>query len=258
MLLNYKENGDGPPLVILHGLFGSLDNWATMARTLGSDFKAISMDLRNHGNSPHSDDWNYKVMAEDVHETLNQLKLSKVLMAGHSMGGKTALEFASLFPEMIEKLMVIDIAPRYYAPHHQQIIDALFSVNLNIIHTRKEAEEKISQSIADSATRQFLLKSLYWKETDRLDWKFNLAVIAKNIEIVGKKTPEDGKTIQKPVLFVKGSKSDYIQLSDEKTIPEMFTQAKVVTIEGAGHWIHAEKPVELLSCFLDFFKHKKS
>jgi esterase len=254
MILNYKETGRGPSLVILHGLFGSLDNWATMAKSLGNYFHVITMDLRNHGNSLHSDDWNYGLMANDVKETLTALNLQKVFMAGHSMGGKTAMEFAARFPECIEKLMVIDISPRYYAPHHQSILNALFSLDLEQIQTRKEAEEKLSQTISDQGTRQFLLKNLYWKEAGKLAWKFNLETIAKKIEIVGEKTPEGNITIQKPILFIKGSSSGYINATDEKNIPEIFPQASVFTIEGAGHWVHAEKPAELFSCFVDFFK----
>lgn len=253
MLLNFKEYGQGKPLIILHGLFGSLDNWATLARQLGNHFRVITMDLRNHGNSPHSDDWNYELMAADVLETMHSLSIPKAYLAGHSMGGKTVMVFADLFPECVEKIMVIDIAPRYYKPHHQEILEALFSVDLNLIRSRKEAEEKLMAGISDIASRQFLLKNLYWISDQQLAWKFNLKTIAEKIEIVGEASPADGKMISLPALFVKGEKSAYIKKEDEDKIKNRFTHAEIIEIEGAGHWIHAEKPAELLECFIHFF-----
>ncbi len=255
MLLNFKEFGEGKALIILHGLFGSLDNWATMAKELSKNFRVIVMDLRNHGNSPHSDEWNYAVMAADVQETMEHLNLEKAMVAGHSMGGKTAIVFAELFPEKIEKLMVIDIAPRYYPPHHQEILKALFSLDLNRIQTRKEAEEKLSEGIKDIGTRQFLLKNLYWLGPNQLAWKFNLESIANHIEIVGSETPLSKNNISTETLFVKGNNSNYIKAADEKNIAEIFPHSKLVGIDGAGHWVHAEKPLELLRCFKDFFEN---
>lgn len=255
MLLNHKEYGQGKPIIILHGLFGSLDNWATMAKNLGNHFRVITMDLRNHGNSPHSEEWNYSLMANDVLETMNSLSIEKACLAGHSMGGKTAMVFAGLFPEKIEKLMVIDIGPKYYPPHHHEILEALNSVKVEQITARKEAEEKLGEKISDPGIKQFLLKNLFWVTEGRLAWRFNLKTISEKIEIVGAATPGEGKTILTPTLFVKGSNSGYIKKEDENQIKNSFGEVEIIEIEGAGHWIHAEKPAELFRCFLDFFSH---
>jgi len=254
MILNHKIYGAGKPLIILHGLFGSLDNWASMAKQLSEYFMVICMDLRNHGNSPHDDEWNYDVMASDVKETMQTLGIEKTNIAGHSMGGKTAISFAELFPESIQKLMVIDIAPRYYEPHHQEILTALFSIDFQKVTTRKEAEKKLSESIKDLATRQFLLKNLFWKNSSALAWRFNLEVLANNIEIVGTKTPKTKVVIQTPTLFVKGELSNYINHKDEEEIQAIFPNSQLITVKNAGHWIHAEKPFELFECFNTFFK----
>lgn len=254
MNLHYREIGQGSPLLILHGLFGSSDNWATIAKQLANNFRVFLIDLRNHGQSPHSELWNYQLMAEDVEEFCLQHQLAEVYIAGHSMGGKTVMKMAELFPHRIKKMMIIDIAPKYYPTHHQSIIAALKSINFDIINTRKQAEEELQKTIDDIGTRQFLLKNIYWITESKLAWRFNLEVIANHIEIVGEATPNEGNKICNiPACFIRGENSNYINNDDEKLIVEQYPNAKIVTIANAGHWVHAENPQDLLHEMQVFF-----
>lgn len=257
MELNFREMGQGEPLLILHGLFGSSDNWMSLAKQLASSYHVFVIDLRNHGLSPHSDIWNYTVMANDIEDFCIQNNLQKIFIAGHSMGGKTVMKMAELFPTRINKMMVIDIAPRYYPVHHHQILSALKSIDFNEINTRKQAEEVLQNSISDFGTRQFLLKNIYWISENKLAWRFNLEVIASHIEIVGEATPVDvSKVCDIQVCFVKGQKSDYINLHDEQTIPIQYPNSEIITIENAGHWVHAEQPAAMLNAITQFFRIK--
>ncbi|MCX7744423.1 MAG: alpha/beta fold hydrolase [Flavobacteriales bacterium] len=250
MKLHFRKYGEGLPLFILHGLFGTADNWNTLAKSYAEHFCTYIIDQRNHGQSPHSDIWNYEVMTEDLVELMIDEGLSSIHLMGHSMGGKTAMFMACKYPEKVRKLIVSDIAPRYYPVHHTEIIDALRAVPLSSIQSRKEAESILEKHIHDFAIRQFLLKNLYWKD-DRLAWRFNLDVISRNIEEVGRKLPETYRYAG-PTLFIRGSKSDYIIPADEPMIKNHFPQSNIVTIEDCGHWIHAEKPKEYLAETLKF------
>jgi pimeloyl-ACP methyl ester carboxylesterase len=252
MKLHFRKYGEGFPLFILHGLFGTADNWNTLAKAYAEHFTTYVIDQRNHGQSPHSHVWNYEVMVQDLIELMDDEKLAAIYLMGHSMGGKTAMFTACLHPHRIKKLIVSDIAPRYYPVHHTEIIQALQSIPLHAIRSRKDAENILEKSIPDFAIRQFLLKNLYWKD-DQLAWRFNLEVISRDIEEVGKKLP-DNYTYQGPTLFVRGSKSEYIQPSDESDIIKHFPQSKIITIQDAGHWIHAEKPLEYIVETLNFLK----
>jgi pimeloyl-ACP methyl ester carboxylesterase len=252
MELNYKKLGKGESLIILHGLFGSLDNWMTLAKTLAEKFEVFIVDARNHGNSPHSDEFNYEVMADDLYEFIIQNQIINPIVLGHSMGGKTAMQFAMNYPTKLSKLIVVDIAPKAYPVHHTSILEGMFSLDFNIIKTRKAADEKLSESIADFSTRQFLLKSLYWVDKETLAWKFNLPVIDKNIEIIGKEL-NNIEIFNKPTLFVRGEKSNYIQESDYPNIKNIFPNAEIISI-NSGHWLHAENPLaflQILNSFLD-------
>lgn len=254
MELHFREIGEGPPLLILHGLFGSSDNWITIAKQLASNYRVFIIDQRNHGQSPHSDKWNYTVMAQDIEDFCMQHQLNEIYIAGHSMGGKTVMKLAELFPKRIKKMMVIDIAPRYYPVHHHQILNALRSIDFNLVNTRKQAEEVLQNSIQDIGTRQFLLKNIYWIAENKLAWRFNLDVIAKHIEIVGEATPDSPSVICKiPVCFVKGEKSDYIKKEDEQLIANQYANSEVITISNAGHWVHAENPTAMLKAMTNFF-----
>lgn len=253
MKLHYKELGapTAPPMVIMHGLFGTLDNWMTLGRALAEEFHVYLLDMRNHGHSPHAPEWDYFLMAEDLLEFLDDRGLEQVLLVGHSMGGKAAMQFAALHPERLRGMVVVDIAPRHYPPHHQQILGALGAVRLEGVQSRGEVEQQLAAHIADDGVRLFLLKNLYRKPEGGFGWRMNLPVIASRIEEVGKallqRTP-----IEVPTLFVGGGASGYILPPDEADIAERFAHAQVVMLPGAGHWVHAERPRELLGLLREF------
>jgi len=253
MELNYKRLGEGQPLIVLHGLFGSLDNWMTLAKKWSNDFEVYLVDQRNHGQSPHSDQFSYPLMADDLKQLMDQLGLESAILLGHSMGGKTVMEFSMKYPEMVEKLIVVDIAPVSYNVHHYTIIDALKSVPLEDISSRKEAEEFLSRYIKDFGTRQFLLKNLYWQANDKLAWRFNLEVLADEILPISEYVIMKG-TFQKQTLFIAGAKSDYILPEYGATIKSKFPKYELESISGAGHWVHAEKMDEFLQAVMNFLK----
>lgn len=178
--LNYKVYGQGNPLIILHGLFGSLDNWVSHARILSENYSVYLLDQRNHGKSPHRDEWDYSVMAEDLYDFLNQHGIYKASLLGHSMGGKTVMQFATRYPEMCEKLIIADMAPKDYPPHHDEILAAMNSLDLSQMKSRKEAQEWLSQRLDDAAIIQFLLKSLGRDENKQFRWKFNFRILYEN------------------------------------------------------------------------------
>ena len=253
MRLNYKKLGDGEPLVILHGLFGMLDNWCTLGKRFGEDFTVYLIDQRNHGQSPHSDDWNYKVMSDDLLEFFNDHNIEKANIIGHSMGGKTAMCFAGEHTERVKKLVVVDIAPRFYPLHHDTILDVLLSIDLENLKSRNEADMLLSNYISDFGTKQFLLKNLARKENDntKFEWRFNLPVIAKNIHEVGVET-HGGSSL--PTLFIRGENSDYIRNEDEAEIKNLYPNSKIISL-NSGHWVHAEKPEEFYNSVMKFMKN---
>ena len=240
MHLNFKKSGSGPPLVILHGLFGSLDNWFSIAKELVEHYTLYLVDQRNHGDSPHSTDWNYGVMVEDLRELLDAENLDSVYLMGHSMGGKTVMNFAVTYPDRVRKLIVGDIAPRHYPIHHQVILEGLNALDLSQLQSRKEADELLAPYIPELGIRQFLLKSL-GRDANGFAWKINLSVITEQIEEVGKALDE-GTVFNGPTLFLGGANSSYIQ---EKDLPDMkrhFPNYAWISIPNAGHWLHAEQP----------------
>jgi pimeloyl-ACP methyl ester carboxylesterase len=253
MTLHYKQLGDGFPLIILHGLFGMSDNWYSLGKQFGEHFNTYLVDQRNHGRSPHDPVFNYDVMAADLLDFMDEHFIESAHIIGHSMGGKTAMTFAVKFPHKVGKLVVADIAPRYYAPHHQEILEALDALPIGNLGSRKEAETLFMERLRDPATAQFLLKNLYPRDEGGYAWRFNLPSIAANIASVGEELDEVYR-FEKPALFIRGSKSDYIKDSDIHRIENQFPKASVVTIEGAGHWIHAEKPRLFLETVLGFLK----
>lgn len=254
MKLYFKKNGEGFPLLILHGLFGLGDNWATLSKAYAEQgFAVYIIDSRNHGRSEHSHDFSYDAMADDLAELMADEKLSECSIIGHSMGGKTAMFFAMKYPQLLHKLIVADIAPRKYAPHHQSIFAALHSVDVENITSRKEAEEKLRAALKDEGTIQFLLKNLYWKTETQLDWRFGLAEIEKNIGEIGKALPGND-LINTPTLFLKGSRSGYINESDDAEIRARFSNVSIDTISNAGHWLHAENPKEFFEKTILFLK----
>lgn len=240
--------------MILHGLFGSSDNWQTFGRMLSEHgCKVIMADLRNHGLSPHNDELNFEVLANDVKELFEDEHLSSAFILGHSLGGKTAMQFAFNNPERISGLIVVDIAPRQYAVHHRQILDSLLSVDTSAIKSRNEVEELLAKGIDEPSTIQFLMKGLYRKEKDQFAWRYNLDAINKHIENVGAAV-YPATPFEKPTLFIKGEKSNYISYEDEKEIFEYFTNVEIKTAPGAGHWVHAENPEFLLEQIVMFIE----
>ncbi|MBK7183600.1 MAG: alpha/beta fold hydrolase [Bacteroidetes bacterium] len=254
MKLFYRKFGQGQPLIILHGLFGQSDNWNSLAKQFSEQgFEVYIVDQRNHGLSPHSDEWNYKVMSEDIFELIDDLKLQNVILLGHSMGGKTVMQFALDHENMLDKLIVADIAPKYYPLHHQIVLQALEAVDFKTIKTRREAEDILNTYITDFGTKQFLLKNIYWKENGELAWRFNLDVIIKKIENIGEATPNEN-SCNTPTLFIRGEKSNYILDEDLDMIHEVFPRSMLETISDAGHWVHAEKPKAFYDCVINFIK----
>ena len=251
MKLFFRKYGEGEPLIILHGVFGSSDNWMTIAKRLASDYSVYTVDSRNHGLSPHDDTFDFIVMSEDLSEFINDNQILNPTLIGHSMGGKTIMTFANKYPEKIKKLVVVDIGPKAYEVHHRQILDSLLTLDLNQIKTRNDAELKLSESITDISTRQFLLKNLYRKEDNQFGWRFNLEVLNKNIEKIGI-SQLSNHPFNKPALFIRGEKSNYIKDEDWKDIQSVFPKAALCTVKDAGHWIHADNPDGFIACLTDF------
>jgi len=254
MQLYHRELGNGnPPIVILHGVFGSCDNWLTVSKGLAETNKIYLLDARNHGQSPHSEAFSYDVMADDLYEFIKNNGLEKPILIGHSMGGKTVMKFAVKYPESYSKLVVVDISPRYYTPHHQSILAGLSAIHLQTLQSRQEADDIMKEYQPEMGVRQFLLKNLYRNEENKFAWRMNFEVIKNKIENVGEPLDADAK-INKPTLFIRGANSKYIQAKDEVLINNIFLNVKIETIEGAGHWVQAEKPVEFLEIVREFVR----
>ncbi len=242
MDLNYKRYGDsGEYVVIVHGLFGMLDNWHNMAKKLSEHFQVLSIDVRNHGSSPHHEDMSYEAMCEDIHGLLDSLEISSAHFIGHSMGGKAVMKLADLFPEIIHKLCVVDIAPKRYKPGHTEIFEAMLTLPVSELSSRSEAEEKIAVKIKDKGVRLFILKNLDRNKEGGYRWKIGLTHIHNNYDtIIG------GITLSWPfsndTLFVRGEKSQYVTEQDEVDIVDLFPNATFETIPDAGHWVHADSP----------------
>ncbi len=246
MKLYFRELGEGgTPIVILHGVFGSCDNWLTVSKGLAETNKVYLLDARNHGQSPHSEDFNYNVMAHDLYTFIKEQHLDKPIIVGHSMGGKTVMKFASLFPNDYSKMVVVDISPKFYPPHHQTILEGLSAIPIDTLKSRQEADDIFKQYEPAIGVRQFLLKNLYRNEQNGFSWRMNFDVIKAKIETIGEALDENVK-IDKPTLFIRGANSSYIKDADAVLINKLFSHNTIVTIEGAGHWVQAEKPAEFL------------
>jgi esterase len=244
--LNYRVLGKGKPVIILHGVFGTADNWQTFGKKLAESYQVYLVDLRNHGLSPHSNTFDYPSMAKDIQQFCARHSIQKPVLLGHSMGGKVAMYCCVMYPELAEKLIVVDIAPRAYPVHHQKILEGLNAVRLEQATSRKDVEEQLGEYIPEFGVRQFLIKNLKRSAGNHFQWKLNVPVISNNIELIGKKVPDD-KPIKIPAFFIKGEQSHYIRKSDYQQIKYLFPQATIASVTGAGHWVHAEKPAELLA-----------
>lgn len=252
-ILHSNIIGAGKPLVILHGFLGMSDNWKTLGNQYAENGYQVHMvDQRNHGRSFHSDQFDYPTLSHDLLNYLDSNGIEEICLIGHSMGGKTAMHFASSHPDRVKKLIVADIAPRRYPPHHQFIIKGLNSIPVSEISSRTEADKILSGRIGDVGIRQFLLKNLYRKSKSEFGFRFNLPVLAEKLEEIGAALSEDlhynGDT-----LFLRGDRSDYIKETDAKLINDHFPNAEIITITGAGHWLHAEKPEEFFKHSITFF-----
>jgi len=252
MKLNYKTFGEGEPLIILHGLLGTLDNWQTLGKRFAQQYSVYLVDQRNHGRSPHLPEMNYPVLAEDLKQFMESNWIYRSHIIGHSMGGKTAMQFALDYPDMLDKLVVVDIAPKGYEPAHEIIFEALLSVDFTRVIERSEADAVLKEKIADRSIRQFLLKNLSRNKDGGYRWKMNLEALHEHyhriLEPVSGDHPYEG-----PVLFIRGGQSDYMFDEDREAILKLFPQASIETVQGAGHWVHAEQPAEmarLITAFL--------
>jgi len=245
MTLNYKSFGQGPPLIILHGLFGMLDNWQTIAKQLATDYSVYTVDLRNHGRSPHSDVFDYCTMAVDIVEFMESHGFYSAHIMGHSMGGKVAMQVAMEYPDHVQKLVVVDIAPKSYAPSHTWIFNALGSIEFSETTSRSAVEQALMQQIDSTSIVRFLLKNLTRNPNGGFQWKMNLDVIRSKYQNVNGEVIV-GDPFEGPTLFLRGGMSPYITLDDWPKIEELFPYAVLKTIRGAGHWVHAEKPEALL------------
>jgi len=251
MKLHFRSYGSGRPLIILHGLFGSLNNWHTLAGRLAEGRLVLSVDLRNHGDSPHSEEFSFKAMAEDLREFMDDRGLTRASLLGHSMGGKTAMEFALRYPSAVEGLVVIDIAPRAYLPGHDEILDAMASLDLWAYASRSAIEKALEPLISDLRVRQFVLTNLRRVEEGRYNWKINLSGLRSNYaEVV--KAQNSETPFRGPTLFIRGGNSNYIRPEDATSLLELFPSATVSTISGAGHWVHADAPEKLLPLVEEF------
>lgn len=252
-LLHSLVIGTGEPLIILHGFLGMGDNWKTLANKFGLDYEVHLVDQRNHGRSFHEDDFSYELLVEDLLNYLNHHQLEKVSILGHSMGGKTAMLFAVEHPERIKKLIVADIAPKFYPPHHQYILDALNDVDFKKVSSRTEIDEILRRHIPENGIRQFLLKNVYRVSKNELAYRFNLEVLEENIDEIGVALPP--RTFYEgPVLFLKGALSGYITDQDTNLIESHFPDSQIVTIERASHWLHAENPIDFYDNVAEFLK----
>lgn len=252
MQLHFEQSGKGRPLIILHGLFGSLENWRALSKILARSFQVFALDQRNHGHSPHSAEFTYQTMADDLHEFIEEQELPSVHMLGHSMGGKTAMLFALTYPNLVDKLIIVDIAPKAYPRGHDEIFDALFSLDPTTMKTRQEADAALTKKIPDLALRQFLLKNLERTESGAFQWRIALNEIHQSYAEMLKALAWESQPFSQPTLFIRGARSDYIKDSDRPTITALFPYARIATIANVGHWVHAEAPQEFARTVLNF------
>lgn len=250
-VLHSRILGKGVPLLVLHGYFGNGDNWKTIANKLSDRFQVHLLDQRNHGRSFHSDAFDYELMVEDLYDYIEYHQLENVTLLGHSMGGKTAMLYAVENSENVNKLIVADISPRMYPPHHHDILRALNAIDFSIQTSRALVDVKLAELIPEAGVRQFLMKNIYWREKGQLDFRFNLESLTENNEEVGVALPSftffEGES-----LFLKGENSGYISIDEEPIIKAHFPNSKIITIKNAGHWLHAENPTDFLKAVGEF------
>jgi len=248
--LHYQQLGSGKDILLIHGLFGRLENLNMVAKTLSENYRVTSVDVRNHGDSFHDSVMDYPTMAQDVVNVMQHLAIDSAIVLGHSMGGKIAMELALTSPECVEKLIIADIAPVEYPPHHKQIIAGLQSIDLAAVKVRKDADNQLSQYVDDVGVRQFLLGNLS-ANNGQFSFKCNIENIANNYANI-MKTYQGNNTYNAPTLFIKGANSDYILPEHRAEIVRLFPQSRARVIQGAGHWLHAEKTVAFNRSVISF------
>lgn len=254
MKLFFREAGNGPPIIILHGLMGASDNWLTIAKQLSATNKVYSLDLRNHGRSPHSSDFDYAALSGDVREFIEDEEIQQPVLIGHSMGGKVAMTLALQYPLKIRKLVVVDIAPKKYkSGYFDALIGQLLALNVDQIRSRNEADMWLSSGIPEVGVRRFLLKNLVRGESGGFNWRPNLSVIHQSLPTITEGVAGQG-VFEKPSLFIRGGKSKYIPDEDFENIKALFPASEFVTIENAGHWVHAEAPAAFLAAVSEFVR----
>ena len=266
MKLNYKKLGEGPALIIVHGLYGSLDNWLSIAKKLSENFEVFIIDQRNHGNSPHADSHTYFDLKNDLLEFMDDHKIDKATLLGHSMGGKTVMFFAIDYPERVSNLLVVDIAPKNYSKisdytpqtiNHEHLVSIILNFDLNLFKSRTEINQELAKQIKSEKVRQFLLKNLKRNKDKSFGWKLNIKTISEYLPQIMDGIDESSFTKGKgitgfPVLFIKGEESNYICDDDHKLIRTIFPYAEITTIPKAGHWVHAEQ-ADLLVKTINYF-----
>lgn len=251
MELFFRKTGEGKPIVILHGVFGSSDNLFTVSKNISdAGFEVFTLDARNHGQSPRGAEFNYEAMAADLDEFLKNNNIYEPVLVGHSMGGKTVMTYAQKYSNF-SKIIVVDIAPRFYPTHHDHILAGLAAINLDKIQSRKDAEEVFSQYVSDFGEKQFILKNLYRTDEGGFGWRINVPVISENIYLIGQEILME-KKVTKPALLIRGSESSYVSDSDFQNFKEGFPNGVLLTIEGANHWVHATKPKEFVDAVVNF------
>jgi pimeloyl-ACP methyl ester carboxylesterase len=251
MQLFYRRLGEGKPLIILHGVFGNSDNWLTISKKIAERYDVFLLDQRNHGQSPHSEVFDYQSMTDDLLEFIETHQLEEPIIVGHSMGGKVAMNFALQNPQKVSRLVVVDIAPRAYPPHHDAILKGLKNMPLATLTSRKEADDQLALYVSELSTRQFLLKNLYRTEEGQFAWRINLPVIDRQMPVIlGSIT--SNTTFEKPTLFMGGELSKYIQPQDHEQIRALFPNVSIRFVKGAGHWVQAEKPEGFLEELFHF------
>ena len=252
MNLNYKEFGQGQALIILHGLLGSLDNWQTLARRFSEHFHVFTVDQRNHGQSPHSDDMDYDFLTDDLEKFIRDHNIKNPILIGHSMGGKTVMKYALEHPNEVKALIPVDMSPREYDVHHDHIMEALHAVDFDKVKSRKDVENILMEKINNLGIVLFLAKNVYWKEKDKLAYRFNLDVLYENLDLISGWPLAHGE-FEGPTLFIKGGRADYITDDDEPIIKAYFQNSEIVSLDS-GHWVHAEKADDFYHTVINFLQ----
>jgi esterase len=249
--LSYRHWGSGEPLIILHGLFGSAVNWQAIGMRLSQHWSIFALDLRNHGDSPHNPDFSYDALSCDLKKFMEQRNIEKAILLGHSLGGKIVMTFADRFPEKAERLIILDIAPKPYPAGHRDMLKAMIDLDLDRIKSRKEALDALAASIPPLPTRQFLLKSLIRGVDGRYRWKINLDAIDRHLDELSR-GPRLENQYSNPTMFISGRESNYIVEEDTEIIRKYYPGARIVTLFGAGHWLHADAQEETVEAIVDF------